>query len=44
MIPWDEFRPILESVYAKLRKRKAGRPQVMSSHVQAVNLTTALQH
>ena len=28
MIPWAEFRPILESVYAKSRKRKAGRPPI----------------
>ncbi|MEA5464903.1 IS5 family transposase [Leptothoe sp. PORK10 BA2] len=26
MIPWDEFRPILDSVYDKPRQRKAGRP------------------
>ena len=28
MIPWDEFRPLLESVYAKPRKSKAGRPPI----------------
>ena len=28
MIPWDEFRAILESVYVKSGKRKAGRPPV----------------
>ena len=28
MIPWDEFRPILESVYAKPLRRKAGRPPI----------------
>ncbi|NEZ64354.1 IS5 family transposase [Leptolyngbyaceae cyanobacterium CCMR0082] len=28
MIPWDEFRGILESVYARPRKRKAGRPPI----------------
>ncbi|EKU99219.1 protein of unknown function DUF772 with transposase domain [Leptolyngbya sp. PCC 7375] len=28
MIRWDEFRPILESVYAKPCKSKAGRPPI----------------
>ena len=28
MIPWDEFRPILERVYGKPRQRKAGRPPI----------------
>ncbi|WP_250565560.1 hypothetical protein [Adonisia turfae] len=28
MIPWDEFREMLESVYAQPRKRKAGRPRI----------------
>mgnify|MGYP001801153675 CR=1 FL=1 len=28
MIPWDEFRPMLESVYGKPGKRKAGRPPI----------------
>ncbi|ESA38723.1 transposase is4 family protein [Leptolyngbya sp. Heron Island J] len=28
MIPWDEFRPMLGSVYAKPRNRKAGRPPI----------------
>jgi IS5 family transposase len=28
MIPWDEFRPILEQVYVKPRKSNAGRPPI----------------
>ena len=28
MIPWDEFRPILASAYAKPQKSKAGRPPI----------------
>ncbi len=26
MVPWDTFRPILEQIYDKTRKGKAGRP------------------
>ena len=45
MIPWDEFRPILEQVHVKPRKSKAGRrPIDVIVMFKAVDIATALQY